>query len=328
MNSEVKVAIIGAGQIGSRHLQALKLVRTDLEIYVFDPSSDSLKIAKERYDQIESKNQHTILFIQNLKELPKAIDIAIVATNSIFRRKAIEELLAHSSVQNLILEKFLFPKIRDFEIVEGLLSKNKIKAFVNCPRRLNSFYRNLQNVFKGEEPIHFAVSGANWGLACNSIHYIDLFSFITGTVNFHFSNKSLDATIVQSKRANYIEFTGSLEGYDNNKNKISLTCYKEGDAPMVIDIRSKNHRYLINEGVISKVYYSGAQNNWSWIEDKFEVGFQSQLTNIVMEDLINKGDCNLTPYAESSIFHQACLTSFINFLEIVENKKVEECPIT
>jgi ornithine cyclodeaminase/alanine dehydrogenase-like protein (mu-crystallin family) len=45
-----QLVIVGAGNIGSRHLQALKLVKTPLKIHVIDPSMNALKISKERYD--------------------------------------------------------------------------------------------------------------------------------------------------------------------------------------------------------------------------------------------------------------------------------------
>ena len=47
--SSKKVVIIGAGNIGSRHLQALKAVKIPLEIFVIDPSQASLDLSKERY---------------------------------------------------------------------------------------------------------------------------------------------------------------------------------------------------------------------------------------------------------------------------------------
>ncbi len=46
------VAIIGAGQLGSRHLQGLKLSSSPLSITVMDSNDESLRVAKERYDVV------------------------------------------------------------------------------------------------------------------------------------------------------------------------------------------------------------------------------------------------------------------------------------
>jgi prephenate dehydrogenase len=44
-----QVAIIGAGQLGSLHLQGLKSASSPLSITVMDSSEDSLRVAEERY---------------------------------------------------------------------------------------------------------------------------------------------------------------------------------------------------------------------------------------------------------------------------------------
>ena len=48
------IAIIGAGQLGSRHLQGLKLAQLPMRIEIVDSSEKSLETARERYDQIEA----------------------------------------------------------------------------------------------------------------------------------------------------------------------------------------------------------------------------------------------------------------------------------
>ena len=52
--------IIGAGQLGSRHLQGLVKYLGQLEIYVLDPSIDSLIIAQEREREIT--HNHEIIY--------------------------------------------------------------------------------------------------------------------------------------------------------------------------------------------------------------------------------------------------------------------------
>ncbi len=48
-----KIALIGAGQIGSRHLQALALTKIPISVEVVGRSSQSLVKAKERFEQIQ-----------------------------------------------------------------------------------------------------------------------------------------------------------------------------------------------------------------------------------------------------------------------------------
>lgn len=53
-----KVAIIGADQLGSRHLQGLKTAVSPLSISVVDSSNESLQIAKERYDTVQAVGEN------------------------------------------------------------------------------------------------------------------------------------------------------------------------------------------------------------------------------------------------------------------------------
>ena len=41
------ILIAGAGQLGSRHLQGVKTSKYELDIWVYDLSEDSLKVAEE-----------------------------------------------------------------------------------------------------------------------------------------------------------------------------------------------------------------------------------------------------------------------------------------
>ena len=109
MNTK-NIAIVGGGQLGSRHLQALKSVDADLRISVSDPSNESLNICKERFDSIPANK-----FVQNIKYLDKLpentdIDIAIIATSSNVRSHVIKNLIYRNNVKNLIIEKLLFQK--------------------------------------------------------------------------------------------------------------------------------------------------------------------------------------------------------------------------
>ena len=74
------IAIIGAGQLGSRHLQGLLKYKTQQDIYVLDPSQDSLKLARQRADEIS--HQHRVHFVADWTAIPQNIELAIVATNS------------------------------------------------------------------------------------------------------------------------------------------------------------------------------------------------------------------------------------------------------
>jgi len=88
------IAIIGTGQLGSRHLQGLSSISQDINISVVDPNKKAIEIAKQRLNMMPS-NTHvkSISYLNNLKDLASEIDLSIIATKSDVRRKIIEELL-------------------------------------------------------------------------------------------------------------------------------------------------------------------------------------------------------------------------------------------
>ena len=79
--------IIGAGQLGSRHLQGLLKFDKEQIIYVLDTSVSSLDIAKERASEVESK--HTIRYLTNWDSIPSELDLVIVATGASVRSKVV-----------------------------------------------------------------------------------------------------------------------------------------------------------------------------------------------------------------------------------------------
>jgi pyrroline-5-carboxylate reductase len=88
------IAIIGAGELGSRHLQGLKLAKVEMSIYVIDPNANSLKQSQERYDQVAANLMViAISFLSNLNQLPENLDLVIIATSSIVRANVTKSLL-------------------------------------------------------------------------------------------------------------------------------------------------------------------------------------------------------------------------------------------
>ena len=115
------LVIIGAGQIGSRHLQGLAKINDDLNITVIDPSSESLETAKERYFQVDRLNNFCEVNFR--KDIPKfqKLDIAIIATSSKLRKKVIKDLLVNSEPNYFIIEKVAFQNLEDFEEIKNIL---------------------------------------------------------------------------------------------------------------------------------------------------------------------------------------------------------------
>lgn len=324
-----KILLIGAGNIGSRHLQGLRLVQTPLEIRVIDPSVEAQGRAEKLFHKVEAEHQFNgnLIFSEKIPQ-DESFDIAIVATSAAVRRNITEQLLDGNEINYLVLEKFLFQSINDFGVIESLLKEKQVSAFVNCPRRLFPFYRELRDQIKTEYgPIEFHFSGTDWGLACNSVHRVDLFAFLTSSVELDIDVSGLENTIVSSKREGYVEFHGRIECAIPSGDKMMVTSFSEGNAPNLQIINTPSRRYIISEKQ-RFMFTADAQNNWEWSKQDFEMPFQSQLTNIFVAQLLDLGTCDLTPYSESSGHHVSVLRGFLNHMSRLKNEPVLVCPIT
>ena len=106
-----KVAVIGLGKIGCRHLEALFKSIFPIELYGIDPQKSSIDIARKSIEDLPAnKYVKSVSITKELKQLPEALDLVVIATNSDIRLKVLSELLDHSEVNFIILEKILFQR--------------------------------------------------------------------------------------------------------------------------------------------------------------------------------------------------------------------------
>lgn len=320
--------VIGAGGIGSRHLQALKKVKTPLNITIVDPSEQSLDIARERYNSAPKGSlKHELKYASRIFDTQKEkIDIAIVATCSDVRATAIKELLKYHDVKYLILEKILFNNKQSYSEIDKIISKRGIKAWVNCPMRIMPAYQKIEKHFKNKI-ISYIVTGSQFGLVSNAVHYLDHASHLSGTTEFEISATGLNPKPIKSKRKGFFEFTGTLTAHFKNGSNVSLTCHPDGNSPVVVEINSNSTRYIGRESE-GRAWIARADNNWQWEELEAPILFQSQLTTMLVEKILKTGKCDLVSYQESKKIHLNMLEPLNKFLNKNSKKKYKKYPFT
>ena len=318
----MNVAVIGAGQLGSRHLQGLSKLVQDCTLHIVDPSDSSIAEARKRISEIKLTKPKKVCSHYSPETLPASVELAIIATTSDTRLEAMKSLCSSSSVQFLILEKVLFQNPSHFVEARKLLESQSIKCWVNCPRRANSEYSELRDFF-GSEPLTFmAVNGGGWGLGCNAIHFLDLLAFFSGRAEFSFDTSLLDRQNRVGKRKGFIEFSGTLRG---NCSGISfaLRSIWGGKGRHIVSLYSDTKVAVIDE-IGSRI--------WKIDEDTsecvdFNVPLQSNLTSEVAESILTKGTCKLTLFEESESIHVPFLDALSSHV-ICGNFAKQIVPIT
>lgn len=324
-----KVLIIGAGQLGSRHLQGVLKSILDFEVFVIDPNLSSLEIAKSRANEI-THSKH-IVFSESIESVPSEIDVAIVATNANVREQVITKLLNTIEVQYLILEKVLFQDLEAYDKIEQLIQTKNIKTWVNHPRRMFEHYQEIKKQIQ-ENSLHitnFLATGNNWGLGCNGLHLLDLCAFLSNESKIATINTNqLDKRIITSKREGFIEFTGSLKIHFENGSKAEIISTDSESSSLTIFIATEKDKWLIREGNPISVIHLKEENGAPIEVKEFKPQFQSDLSTLLVQDLLTLGTCNLPTYKEACELHKPFIIALLDFYNAIENKASTHLKIT
>ena len=138
------ILLVGCGNIGSRHLQALVQLQTQVEIHIVEKSSNSQKLAKLRLDEISyDKKNHFIFWYKSLNDVKKTGNLAIIATLSPGRTKIIISLLK-KGYKKFLIEKVVCQSKKEYELLLKQMKLFNAKGWVNNNRRYFDSYQQIK----------------------------------------------------------------------------------------------------------------------------------------------------------------------------------------
>ena len=323
-----RIAIIGAGQLGSRHFQGLTKINQSISITVIDPNHYALEIAKKRfYEMPENLLIQSVAYLDSLEGFDEPVELAIIATNADVRRNVISELVSNSRVKYLILEKVVFPSIVDFEVVMPILKENSIKAWVNCSRRMYPFFRELKKRTVKSSKVNLMVEGSHWGLGSNTIHMLDLLAFLTEQNKFELDASNLDQQVYETKRKSFIELGGELRAISQRGDILTLVDRRNNEMPFKMLIKFDGIEIEVDQ-MGGRIREYSSEKMEETISKAFQAPLQSELTNIQVEEILETGGSQLTKLEESYLLHKPILDAFNHHLSGINNKQILICPIT
>jgi hypothetical protein len=318
MNS---ILIVGAGQLGSRYLQGLAKLHLTLDIIVYDISENSLKLAESRWLEVSSiRSIHQIQFVNNLDFNIKKFDIVIIATSSSVRQSLVKKISNNFDVKFWILEKVLAQSVEEINEISDCIKGAK-GAWVNTPRRVMGWWKMLKESINPNTPLEISIRGGSWGLACNSIHFLDIVHWITGEKLIKVQTDLLETQWYESKRNGYYEVFGSINCLFSEGTVVELTVDRT-DSIIQIDIENNKKSWSINEK--KGIAYNSDGNK---INGNIEL--QSEITTTVIENILLTGNCDLPSLESSSILHKPFISSMLEHWKKQINKKYDDrLPIT
>jgi hypothetical protein len=324
----MKILLIGAGQLGSRHLQSCLKLKTSASIFVVDECEDSLELTKTRASEIDSSVNHVTTYYKTLPDLKENyIDFLIIATGAGPRLLILDNVLQKYTIKFAILEKVLFQDLESYKYASQLIRDNNLTTFVNCPLRVYPFFKEIKNKYisnKNKTTLKYV--GGEWiGIACNSIHYIDLMNFITDEKLISVSTERLDDGYIDSKRLGNVEFTGSLDALFESGACLSIQAIKGSQQDSIIEISNGSYKVTIDE--LSGKYC--VYDNDTLIEDSYyDILYQSNLTHKMIEQIEQTQSCELIHFDESVKLHQEFIRKLLEHYNKNSESKSTKLPIT
>lgn len=323
-----KIVIIGCGQLGSRHLQAVAKMNIPLDIKVVEPNSDNQRIGAMRLSEISSRNNINVEWVDKLEKLDGVADLTIVATTSKGRADIIT-LLLNEGHKRFLIEKMVCQSNDEYQKLLEIFEVQHAKGWVDCARRYFPFYQKMILLMKSEKKLIFNVTGGNHGLGSNAIHLLDLFWWLGGMPkNLKLNGDNLSPTLLSNRRgSDFIEFAGTITALTPESSFASISFHTVNDASLLINLTSDNYRIFIDEAN-NKAFIASKYNNWQWNEDDFEILFSSNLTNRIALSIIEDDYCDLPTLEESCMLHNELFRVFNQHVKRITGKNVDLCPIT
>ena len=313
--------LIGVGQLGSRYLQGFVGSKSELNITVVDPSHESLEIASARWREASGdQSSHQIRWMQSLPADLGEIDIAFVVTSSKGRADLVQNLTGQATVRYWVLEKVLTQSSSELEQIFSSVASTA-GAWVNTPRRMMRWHTELKEIVAGNGPLSVAYSAGLWGLACNSIHFIDLVAWWSGEWLVSVDASGLANQWIESKRAGYFEITGELVAQFSGGTVLRLAS---NEGAVVQPLRVE----LNDSSVWEMDEPAGLATGPDGQQVKGQIEFQSQLSGRLVDDILLRGQCDLPSLEESSAMHAIFLDAMLQHWNHSHNRNDKFVPIT
>ena len=315
-----KISIIGAGQLGSRYLQGLTKCQTPLSIFVQDISSESLFQAEQRWKEAGGPSSfHKISFQTEITQCPKLLDLAIISTSAHSRPEVVRKLSQHAEVRYWILEKVLAQFSGGLEEIQ--LNVANSFAWVNTPRRIIPWHQKIKTLIQLNSPLHLTVDGGPWGLACNAVHFLDLLAWWSGESLVEVCTDQLDDSWIEAKRAGYHEIYGTL-----------TATFSGGSTAKLNSSAGESHNYdIVLTDSKGKCKIDESNGKATFSDGKVIDGmmpYQSELTSLLVEEILATGGCQLPTVDESVAIHQLFIDAMLKHWQRYSNPAATFVPIT
>lgn len=282
------VLLIGLGNIGLRYLESLNKIKLNLNVFLKDKN---LKISKTIYNKFISNNNIKknikIKVIRSFNDIHERVDLVILSSTSEGRYQIIKNVYDKLVVKNWIIEKVIAQNIIDLKKILKIIKKNNSNAYVSTIKKLEDIYKFIRNKFQ-KKIQYISLTGKNWGMACNSIHYIDLFEYLLNSKirSLYFLNKK---KWFLSKRKFFFEVDGVILVKFCNGATAKISCSNNYSVQKKIKLKlvngnkieiSDDKKFILYNKNIKRFNNQYLSDLMPKVIKNILLGLDSRLTNI------------------------------------------------
>lgn len=294
------ILIAGAGQLGSRYLQSLVNSPEPLEIHLLSLDRESLAMCARRWQEAGGDNTiHNIVNHLMLASIPAALDLVVVSSTAETRPELVEAIAKKCSVNFWVLEKVLARNAQGIARIDRAVSDAK-GVWVNYYMRSQSLYRAVKERLATGQAKNTTVTGGDWGLACNALHFVHLHAWFNESPISVFDRVDLDSQWHAAKRFGNWEIHGELHAICQNGGRLQMIA-KEGPTRYGLSIQC-------DEAVWEIIEEEGVARCSDGSEVVAKVAYQS--SRPLLLDILSKGTCELPTL-------QDVMQTDIRFLELM-----------
>ncbi len=313
----MNILVVGFGNMGCRHAQSF-LSNKENKIFIIELNDEVFANNSARIGAGEGDLER--IGFEGLSD--RKIDFAVIATSAEIRFKLFT-LVLEAGVKNILLEKVVFQSLSQFEEALKLIEKYQAKVHCNFLNRYSNCYNAIKKSIPAGVKVDFSVTGGHFGFACNALHYIDLFEYMTGNEVYLQTSNLVKSDKPNVRGAKYVEVFGQQIWKTKNGDQLFLSSDEENNSGK----GSENHivigdlLYIINENTLNQFNINGEGK----IEVvKFDMPMASRLTNTLYGQM-KDGSILLPTVQETKNYHVQFFESVNASLGI---SKSESCPIT
>jgi predicted dehydrogenase len=204
------IILFGTGNLGKRYLQAVLSAPGDYRCFCYDVNSAST----DTVDEFLQKNRvppEKLTKRYSLEDILNDIDrqsLVILATTAGARVELVSRITKYVP-EAIIIEKPVSQTAEEYAAIAELCRFSGIMAYTHYTLRFQPFSRELKEMVDQAESFEMTSILPAMGIACVSIHYIDLFLWLFGIRQPALAGFSYSGTYEQ-KRPGFYDIYGEL----------------------------------------------------------------------------------------------------------------------